>query len=258
MALLPLAVALLLWGADGFSTAPARGWQGASRAPSRCSRRLGSPRAPLGRVVGGGARSSIVGGVASVADAGLMPPSAECRIPLDVSLEHPVLNQQVPLFLRAAGALVAALFTIAIVSRVVLVLQDSRLLENLGIFLGDFQHSMRLWWGASRAWLEGLRLAWTKGPFGPRRVALPDAWTISSIAERERMGSDCLRYRLLLPAAYSVLPLDLGQEVALCALDNTGRVCEASFPLLSPRDARGYVEVRSWYCAMLVDRCMND
>uniref|UniRef100_A0A7S1XNN4 Flavoprotein pyridine nucleotide cytochrome reductase-like FAD-binding domain-containing protein n=1 Tax=Phaeomonas parva TaxID=124430 RepID=A0A7S1XNN4_9STRA len=52
-----------------------------------------------------------------------------------------------------------------------------------------------------------------------------------------------LKYRFKLKDKAASLPLDIGQGVTICGLDDDDRVVRMDMPLLSPRKARGYFEV---------------
>lgn len=76
-------------------------------------------------------------------------------------------------------------------------------------------------------------------------------WKICVLDERELMEGDIVRYRFELANDNAVLPLSVGQEVVMCAVDSRDKVLKGSFFPVSKANERGYFEV-------LVDRKATD
>mmetsp|Transcript_35833 Transcript_35833/g.56245 ORF Transcript_35833/g.56245 Transcript_35833/m.56245 type:complete len:443 (+) Transcript_35833:91-1419(+) len=79
----------------------------------------------------------------------------------------------------------------------------------------------------------------------PPAEELPTAeWSVATLAERQRLGEGpFIRHRFRLQGPQEVLPLALGQGVALCGLDGRGAVCQGELAPLSPAGRRGAFDV---------------
>jgi len=62
-----------------------------------------------------------------------------------------------------------------------------------------------------------------------------EGWGVSTLRSRKRLGkTNFIQYEFELPEPDYVLPLELGQQVSLCCLDNEGNVARGDFFPFSP------------------------
>lgn len=62
-----------------------------------------------------------------------------------------------------------------------------------------------------------------------------EGWGVSTLKSRKRLGkTSFIQYEFELPEADYVLPLELGQQISLCCLDNEGNVAQGDFFPFSP------------------------
>jgi hypothetical protein len=63
-----------------------------------------------------------------------------------------------------------------------------------------------------------------------------DGWGVCTLRSKKRLGrTNFVQYDFDLPKSNQVLPLKLGQQAALCCLDNTGSVSKGDFYLYHPQ-----------------------
>jgi preprotein translocase subunit SecG len=81
----------------------------------------------------------------------------------------------------------------------------------------------------------------------PQDVGVPmpfmdanEGWGVCTLASRKRLGkSSFVQYEFDLPQPDYVLPLDLGQQVSMCCLDNEGNVARGDFFPFAPNNNHG-------------------
>lgn len=83
--------------------------------------------------------------------------------------------------------------------------------------------------------------------FDPADIMNIKDWRICVLDERELLDGGIVRYRFELPNDNAVLPLTVGQELVMCAVDARDKVLKSSFYPVSKSSERGFFEV-------LVDR----
>ena len=68
-------------------------------------------------------------------------------------------------------------------------------------------------------------------------------WGVCVLSQKELLPGGYFRYRFEIDSSNAVLPLQLGQEISMCSVDNKEKVLkEAFFPVSSPL-ARGYFDI---------------
>jgi|MDTB01.3.fsa_nt_gb hypothetical protein len=87
--------------------------------------------------------------------------------------------------------------------------------------------------------------------FDPADIVDIKDWKICVLDERELMEGDIVRYRFELANDNAMLPVSIGQEVVMCAIDSRDKVLKGSFFPVSKTSDRGFFEV-------LVDRKATD
>eukprot|EP00607_Mallomonas_marina_P006521 CAMPEP_0182430218 /NCGR_PEP_ID=MMETSP1167-20130531/38424_1 /TAXON_ID=2988 /ORGANISM="Mallomonas Sp, Strain CCMP3275" /LENGTH=265 /DNA_ID=CAMNT_0024615079 /DNA_START=493 /DNA_END=1290 /DNA_ORIENTATION=- len=68
-------------------------------------------------------------------------------------------------------------------------------------------------------------------------------WQSCTVEERELLPGGYMRYRFKLKSKNSVLPLYMGQEVLLCAMDSNDRVSKDTFFPVSSPNTRGHFDI---------------
>jgi NAD(P)H-flavin reductase len=110
--------------------------------------------------------------------------------------------------------------------------------------LPDLGQAIRLKIGQFSAFVEDTREFWRDAlREADEEVVDVNDWHVCTVQEREKLGSDYIRYRFKLQGSNCVLPCDIGQEIMLCTVDAEDSVLKEGYICVSPRKARGYFDV---------------
>ena len=173
-----------------------------------------------------------------------------------VCLDRPVINLQSPVLdalgntLPIAGGVAAFAALSFVVARAVASLSSSRgsssdSEEEEEVWTAKLKHFWRLRTGSLKAFLETCRYLWNEATGGDSgAIVLADAW-IPCILESREMDDDYTAYRLALrPGRGHVLPLEVGQSIAVMCMDERNRVVRTDMWLASSRhNGGGFVDV---------------
>jgi len=173
---------------------------------------------------------------------------------LDVALDRSVIPRRTPLSLLYATAVMClmALSTILrsapskATSQVISSTKKSSKKSFFNPFaqiLPEFQYQLRIFFAKFQVLLEQVSGQWhTRFPRATQILPSED-WSVATLAERIRLDGPFLKHRFRLESPHAVLPLNLGQDIAICGLDSMDQVCQGSLHPLSDRTQAGYFEL---------------
>eukprot|EP00545_Synedropsis_sp_CCMP1620_P007339 CAMPEP_0119022186 /NCGR_PEP_ID=MMETSP1176-20130426/27454_1 /TAXON_ID=265551 /ORGANISM="Synedropsis recta cf, Strain CCMP1620" /LENGTH=419 /DNA_ID=CAMNT_0006976949 /DNA_START=149 /DNA_END=1408 /DNA_ORIENTATION=+ len=166
---------------------------------------------------------------------------------LAVTIDQPLLPSANSKFAKSALAFLMSDVVKAAMAAFLLAMVLTILVRSSGsfikVFRGFTKMIQKVMAGVSK-FVKGTLLRVTDRLKQPNRDGVPmsfddtenDGWGVCTLRSKKRLGrTSFVQYEFDLPKSNQVLPLKLGQQAALCCLDNTGSVAKADFYVYHPQ-----------------------
>lgn len=111
-------------------------------------------------------------------------------------------------------------------------------------YIPTIRESAKITYANSLVFLERIQRIVTKVvDLNPAEEIDIDEWKVCTLLDREDISPKYSRYRFELLNPDGVLPLNIGQELTMCVIDDEDRVLKESFFPISTQNSKGYFDV---------------